>query len=430
MPRIGIFCPPWTGHLNPLCGLAHELVGRGNEIIFFHTPDIAEKVRERGFRCEVFGAGTCPAGTLSERIRGLGLLDGLEATRAALDIAGLQAKALFDEAPPVIEKAKLDLWVVDHLEYGASTLAAVLGAPFVTVLVGLMRHREEGVPGFSGERYSEDPAVLERDRRFEEEILALAKPLRDFVGAHRERAGLGPFRFETLWSALAQITQQPAEFEYPRKKLPACFHFTGPFTRNESRPTCPFPWERLGEERLIYASFGTVQNRNRRLYEAVAAATAGLDAQVVLSLGGADPSELSETLPGNPLVVKYAPQLEILNRAALMITHAGMNSALECLVAGVPMVAIPLVNDGPGIAARIEWTGTGVRVPVAECEPLRLRKAIEQVLRDDSFHRSARRFQRIIQETDGLRKAADIIQKVAATGEPVLREDMSRDVGG
>ena len=425
MSRIGMFCPPWTGHLNPLYGIAHELAERGNEIIFFQLPDIAGQVRLRGFRCEVFGETTCPAGTLPERIRGLGLFEGLDATRAALDISALQAKALFDEARPVIEKAELDLWVVDHMEYGASTLAAILGTPFVTTIVGLMRHHEEGVPGFSGEPYSGDPAVLDRDRRFQEAILEITKPFRDFLEAHRQKAGLGPFSYDNLWSPLAQITQQPAEFEFPRKKLPTCFHFTGPFARRATRLHTPFPWERLSGKPLIYASFGTLQNRDRRLYETVANATAGLDVQVVLSLGGADASELADPLPGSPLVVRFAPQLEILDRAALMITHAGMNSTLECLAAGVPMVAIPIAYDEPGVAARIEWFGTGVRIPAAECEPARLRKAIETVLSEDSFRASARRFQQIIRERDGLRRAADIIEQVAATGQPVLRGNAS-----
>src|SRR2546422_7887921 len=71
-----------------------------------------------------------------------------------------------------------------------------------------------------------------------------------------------------------------------------------------------------------------------------------------------------EELAGEPIVVEFAPQLELLKRAALCITHAGLNTALECLSNGVPMVAIPITNDQPGVAARIEWTGTGEMVSV------------------------------------------------------------------
>jgi zeaxanthin glucosyltransferase len=421
MARIGMFCLPWIGHLNPLAGLATGLIDRGHEVVFFHVPDFVDKVRLRGFRCDVFGKRTCPAGTMMERIAELGRTEHFEVTRGSLDLLRLQSEALFAEARPVIEMAKLDLWVVDHLDYAASTLAAYIKAPFVTVIVGLMRHEEEGVPGFSGEPYSSDPDVQERDRRFRKALLETSKPFRDFIEAFRLKVGLGLFSYDNLWSRLAQITQQPAEFEFPRRQLPACFHFTGPFALRANRPPAPFPWERLSGKPLIYASLGTVTNRNWRLYTAIAEATADLDVQVVLSLGGTEALELPRALPGSPLVVSFAPQLAILERAVLAVTHAGMNSTLECLAAGVPMVAIPIANDQFGISARIEWTGTGLRIPATEVEPARLGQAIKTVLNDESFGRSARQFREIIAEADGLRHAVDIIERVAVTGQPVVR---------
>jgi MGT family glycosyltransferase len=422
MARLGVFCLPWTGHLNPMATLALELQARGHEITVFGVADFGEPVRRRGLAFQAYGEREYPAGTFPERYRAMSCLDGLAAARAGLDIMTSQAQALFTAARPVIERPRLDAWLVDQLDYAAATLAACLRAPFVTIVVGLTRHVEEGVPGFSGEPYPPDSAARERDRRFNEAMLEASRPFRDHVGRFREREGFGPFSFETLWSDLAQITQQPAELEFPRAQLPACFHFTGPFARRAARPATPFPWEQLTGAPLVYASFGTTQNRNERLYEAVARAAQGLDAQIVLSLGGAETVELPRDLPPNLLAVPFAPQMDLLDRAAAMITHAGMNSTLEALSAGVPLVAVPISHDQHGIAARIEWTGTGVRMPAAECEPQRLRTALETVMRRPSFRESARRFQRIIAEADGVNRAAAIIEQVVATGRPVLRE--------
>jgi MGT family glycosyltransferase len=252
-------------------------------------------------------------------------------------------------------------------------------------------------------------------------MLALSRPFRDYIGRFREGAGRGPFSFDTLWSDLAQITQQPEELEFPRTRLPACFHFTGPFARGSDRPPTPFPWDRLTTAPLVYASFGTTQNRNVQLYDVVARAAEGLDAQVVLSLGGAEWRHSPQELPPNLLVVPFAPQIEVLERAAAMITHAGMNSTLEALAAGVPLVAVPIAHDQHGIAARIEWTGTGVRIPAAECHPDRLRKALQTVLGQPSFREAAARLQRIIADANGLNQAAAIIEQVAESRRPVLR---------
>ena len=424
MARIGIFTLPWIGHLNPLTGLARELAGRGHEVVFFSVPDRAEWLSSRGFRCAVFGDAICPPGTLPRLLESLSRSSGLEGVGAALDITTLLAKATLREAPPVIEKEKLDLWIVDQFDWAASTHAQHLKAPYVTVILGVMNHQEEGVPGFSGEPYTNDPASHIRDRHHEEEMRKLGMPLREFLDSYRLQAGMEPHSDDKIWSQLAEITQQPAEFEFPRRQLPGCFHFTGPFTRPSTRSSIAFPWERLNGKPLLYVSFGTVVNRDWALYEAVAEATADLDVQTVISLGREEEQGPLPSLPGDTLVVNFAPQIEILERAALLITHAGMNSTLESLAAGVPMVALPVVNDQPGVAARIEWTGTGVRIPPDERDPVHLRQAIKTVLGDGSFCAAAHRFQRTIKETGGLGRAAEIIERVIATGQPVLRDDI------
>jgi len=48
---------------------------------------------------------------------------------------------------------------------------------------------------------------------------------------------------------------------------------------------------------------------------------------------------------GSPLVVEYAPQLELLAKARLTITHAGLNTVLDSLSNGVPLVAIPITMN-------------------------------------------------------------------------------------
>ena len=79
--------------------------------------------------------------------------------------------------------------------------------------------------------------------------------------------------------------------------------------------------------------------------------------QLVISLGGGlDPERLG-ILNGDPLVVRYAPQLEIVERAAAVITHAGLNTTLESLAEGMPLVCISLGNDQPGVAARVDGQG-------------------------------------------------------------------------
>jgi zeaxanthin glucosyltransferase len=133
--------------------------------------------------------------------------------------------------------------------------------------------------------------------------------------------------------------------------------------------------------------------------------------QLVLSLGGGLEPERLGGLPGGPIVVGYAPQLEILSRTALVITHAGLNTVLESLSAGVPMVALPQGNDQPGVASRIAASGAGLVLTSRRLNVARLREAVRRVLIDGKFRTAAKVLQASIRELDGLERAADIVEE-------------------
>jgi MGT family glycosyltransferase len=131
----------------------------------------------------------------------------------------------------------------------------------------------------------------------------------------------------------------------------------------------------------------------------------------VISLGGGiDPARLGK-LAGDPLVVRFAPQLEILKRTALVITHGGLNTVLEALCEGVPLVFVPLGNDQPGVAARVKARGAGVVVPRRRLNRARLRKAVMLALYDARYRQAAQALQRAIQPLDGPGLAADLIEQ-------------------
>ena len=116
-------------------------------------------------------------------------------------------------------------------------------------------------------------------------------------------------------------------------------------------------------------------------------------------------------MAGDPIVVRYAPQLEIVKRASAVITHAGLNTVLESLAEGVPLVAIPLGNDQPGVAARVAAKGAGIVVPRKKLNADRLRHAVKAVLeqREVSSVRGAVEA-RAMRAVDGLELAANVIE--------------------
>src|SRR5258708_8650822 len=111
--------------------------------------------------------------------------------------------------------------------------------------------------------------------------------------------------------------------------------------------------------------------------------------QLVLSIGDSLDSKQISSLPANCIVVNRAPQIELLKRSALCITHAGLNTVLESLTQGVPMVAIPVTNDQPGVAARIAYTKSVAYVSIQEMTASRLSALIDEVLSTPTYRQNA-----------------------------------------
>jgi zeaxanthin glucosyltransferase len=147
-------------------------------------------------------------------------------------------------------------------------------------------------------------------------------------------------------SRLATIAQVPKEFDLPGIPWPDNFHYTGPFHSDQGRAPIPFPWEKLTGAPLIYASLGTLVNGLEYIYKAILDAVGKIsEVQIVLAIGSNINVEDLGPIPSNALIVGSAPQIELLKRAVLCITHAGLNTAPEALAQGVPMVArIPLLS--------------------------------------------------------------------------------------
>ena len=157
---------------------------------------------------------------------------------------------------------------------------------------------------------------------------------------------------------------------------------------------------------------GTLVNGQKNVYRTILEAVGQFpDMQVVLSVGrNVNPGDL-ERIPPNTVVVRIAPQVELLKRAALCITHAGLNTALEALAQGVPMVAIPIGYDQPGVAARIAYHGVGEFVEIGDLTARHLSELVAKIKANPNYRDKARWYQKVLEETRGLDVAADLIER-------------------
>lgn len=424
MAKIALVCPPLIGHLNPTAVLGRTLQSRGHIVTFFHIPGVASQVRSQGLPFCPLG----PAGTdlLADRIRQLSASSGVRSLKSAIRCSCESSEILCRYLPSALVKESIDLLVVDQNEPAAGSVAEHLGLPFINICPSLPLNREPAIPPpFFGWDFRESAPYRIRNAAGYFIADRLVSPINDTINRHRRLWRLPKIaQPDQSFSSLAQLCQMTADFDFPRRALAKCFHYLGPFV-DASRENLDFPFERLTGQPIIYATLGTLQDANSELLRVIARACRNLDAQLVLASGAAEKADLSSDLPSSAVVVKYAPQLEILSRATLTITHAGLNTVMQSLMCATPMVAVPITHDQPAIAARVKHSGTGEVIPAKHVTSERLAAAVKRVISDSAYRRRAQLFSKSISQAGGVEQAALIVEDILARSGRNLKESPS-----
>ena len=414
--KIGFVSLPVAGHLNPMTALARRLQSRGHEVVFIGVPDVEPFARAAGLDFVSYCEEEFPAGSIAERYRPVSKLRGLEVTRWSVrENSGDIFRAASAHLPQKLAETGVEALVIDTIHSFLQLVPMSLGMPFALVW-NILNIDLSGVtpPCFFSWPHETTPEALARNAEGVKTALEFFGPVIQPAMEYAENVGLSIDWNDpaATTSKLAVITQTPKEFDFPGIPWPAQFHYAGPMHDGEGRRRIPFPWDKLTSKRFIYASLGTLVNGMEYVYKTILQAVGKLpDIQVALSVGKNVHLESVGPIPSNVIIVQTAPQLDLLKRAALCITHAGLNTVLESLGQGVPMVAIPIGYDQPGVAARIAYHGAGEFVEVEDLTVDRLHGLIQKVLDEPAYRTKAHYFRKVITQSRGLDIAADVLER-------------------
>ena len=417
MARVGVFCFAGAGHIYPMTALARRLMQRGHQAVFFGIADVEAQISGAGIEFCQIGASDYPMGTLAKLDRQLAEVKGLETFRSTVERVKNTTRMVLRDGPDAVRRARVDVLLVDEADMGGN-VAEYLGIPYISVALFPPLTRDDRIPPFCfGWAGGQDALSRLRNRMGAKLLSWIAAPIFRMVNEQRRIWNLKPLNHSTdALSRIAQIAQLPLALEFDIGKPPALIHYTGPFVDERSRAAIDFPWEKLDGRPLVYASMGTLQNGSEEIFRTIGAGCDGLGVQVVISLGGGLDCARIGAIAGDPVVVRYAPQLELVKRAALVITHAGLNTTLESLAQGVPLLWIPIGNDQPGVAARVVAHGAGVAIPRSKLTSGLVRAAMQSILDDEEYRMAANRLQTAFRQLDGLEMAADIIERELKIG--------------
>jgi zeaxanthin glucosyltransferase len=411
LAHFGVLSYKGAGHLNPLIALSRQLAIRGHRVTFFLNAELEDRIRAHGL-------GFVPIAKFENGLSETGLANRIHKPTQNIPVLRYRIRRTVDEmemflrnTPPALCRAGLEALIVDELALAGPTLAEMLRLPYFVI--------STSVPhpfGWSAPRgIAPGKSLFDRAQSMLLEVSAfrMRGPVRRSLDQFRREAGLQPVRqMRKVFPELAYITQLPQCLDFPRSGLPPTFHYTGPFVDASARAPVEFPWGQLDGRPLIYASLGTTLKSESTTFRLIAEACNGRGVQLVISLGGRRKPNDFQGMPGDPLIVKDAPQLEILRKAEIVITHGGANTVFETLMEGKPMIALPRVFDQSAIAARLAWLKVAVVLPADRLTAGQIRSALSTVLGDPGYRNAAEKIQAKIRSARGLERATSLIEEL------------------
>jgi len=323
-----------------------------------------------------------------------------------------------------IREHRPDVLVTDFAFPASSFAADITGTPYVTVYhSGLPFHGDDIPPFGSGLPIgTDDQETLRLYARAEERTL---QGLDHHLNQAREKFGLTPMAPDMLrrpYSPWLNLVASATAAEAPRSNLTANTLFIGPCFARHGETAADFPFDQLRADRCkVYVSLGTVYNNRPAVFKKIMHALDDPLYQTIISAGGAYQALQRETIPRNAMIFKHVPQVALLPRIDLFISHGGNNSTNEALASGKPLIVLPVGGEQADNASRVVYLGVGQRLDIAQFTEAQLRAAVETIRTNVAFRERAEMIGKALAQTHGALTAAHCIAWVARERKPLER---------
>jgi len=424
MTHFAVIGPAFHSHVRAMESVACELLARGHRVTVVQQADVAAMLRDPRLGFAQVGAGSHPPGSLQAVIDRAARPCGPWGIRRVIADMASATDMVCREAPAVLRAIGADCIIADQMEPAGGLVAEHLGLPFVSVACALPVNREALVPlPVMPWRYRATPwgeqLNLHSSGVYDRAMQAHAA----VIARHAAAFGLPPRqRLDECLSPLLQLSQTTPGFDFPRTSLPEHFHGIGPL-RSALSDEPPLDIPVATGRPFVFASLGTLQGDRFGLFGRIAAACRELDLQLLIAhCGRLDASQERRLLKaGASWVTDFAPQRAMLARADAVITHAGLNTVLDALEAGVPSLALPIAFDQPGVAARVVHAGVGLKLDPRLASRRRIVQGLRRLLGEPGFAERARKLGDEVRTAGGAPRAAQLIEAALDAEVPALQ---------
>lgn len=460
---VAVICfLPDYGHLQPLLKIADALAEGGFEIKCYVPDECAPLLRRFRFDFELFpNARLSAQKQLLARVFGRGLFFNAACSYVHYLLCYPRiAEAASSAAPRLKEQLRAqqpDVILCDAHFFGdwCERIAASLGVPLIiNSLDGSLAYNqrrfvqvygatgasallqnvvESAITGLKGLcahyyrlRFLSTWFRLQASRRTARAALDAAFPL---------AAGAAPPRVERVVVGTAAVE---------RDRLSAFIKIAGAdrpeFPPIRFRTRAPMPdtlaeWIARSHEPIVYVSFGSAVEFDRKFATAVYQGLANVPARILWSLPAKQKALLAECAPSDNIRLEdFVPQAEVLAEPAVrcFITQAGPNSVQEALLGGTPMLCVPFFADQGYNSATVERLRVGSKLWHRDVSARSIAAAVTDILTDDAYREAATEIQEQLLRHDGgeliARHIAEVVRRSEARSPDREREQVASEL--
>lgn len=397
MSHILFLCIPSHGHVNPVLGLAGELINQGEKITFFSSDEFKKSIEGIGadFKCYKQDLNIFQKKNTDEK------------PASGLVSALLEPMKFIDDILDQIKGLTFDYIVFSAAYPYANVIAQVLEIPTVSsfavfmTMKDLMAKKTEENQSFAkqGGFMGMNPEVTESFKKVRNDLI---QKYQVDVPENMMDLFFNQGDLNIIYTSKYFV---PNPDQYNDR-----FIFIGPPVYNKKYDV-DFPFEKLTGKKVIYISLGTVfSNYSDEINKLFFKAFADVDAIVVMAAYNIDVSKFD--IPENFIVRNYVPQMEILKHTTVAITHAGMNSIGDIIYSNVPFVAIPLGADQFFMANRAQELGATIVLDGKNLSIETLKDSVKMVVENPDYLKNIKKISRSFIEAGGYKKAVEEIFKL------------------
>jgi len=361
---------PFSGHVNPTLPLAKALIDRGHRVDYICSEQFRKIIEKTGANFKPY-ISFPENPTENEKKK-------------------LSFQAVYDTALSL--KNDYDLLIYEMFFYPGIQVSKELGIPCVRQ--------------FSQSAWSDDTwknASI---------LFKLSSFLIDTQVMGKKRIQSMKLPFNSMDDAIKHskpdmnIVYIPESFQKCRESFDETFYFVVPKQEPQIENTEIMPYEKMTKP-IIYISLGSIL-KDKSFYKKCLKIFGNKELSVILNIGKTKRESLGN-IPDNIYVYSYVPQIDVLNHVDVFLTHCGMNSVNEAIYAGVPMIAMPFINDQIENAKQIESLQIGKRIHSFPSRAKEIEDTVQELLNNPVYKSNIEKMRTELEKES---KWNDIIEKI------------------